>query len=497
MRKILVIRLSSLGDIVLTLPILKRLRAHHPQAHISILVKEEFADLLREEGSLNEVITLKKGGTLVALCVKIRQAGFDGVLDLHANVRSRLISAFSGARRVVRYSKAALARRLYVRWRLGRESLQDHTLERYMEALMKFEDVPAVSLSAVPDEILIIQTAFLGDAVLTTPLLDVLKEKFPKSRLVVLCTPEVQDIFSSSKASPEIILLDKRGKERSWLAKWKLIQQIKARHIALAIIPHRSVTSALIAFLAGIPRRVGFSASQGRFLLTDIVPFRWGVHDVERNLALLNVFGVELASRDLWIKAEPEIVQKITARLAESQIAPMDTLIGIHAGSVWATKRWLPEGFAAVADRLIGELKAKVVFVGGAKDEGLMREILSAMKQKPLNWIGKTNLKELIAVISRCQAFLTNDSGPMHLAVAARVPTVALFGPTTKELGFFPYGTGHIVLEKDLSCRPCSLHGANRCPLGHFHCMKDITPQEVFEAMKSQLAKRYENTALS
>jgi heptosyltransferase-2 len=130
-----------------------------------------------------------------------------------------------------------------------------------------------------------------------------------------------------------------------------------------------------------------------------------------------------------------------------------------------------------------------VVFIGGAKDTGTMQQILSYMKEKPLNWVGETTLKELIALIGRCQTFLTNDSGPLHIAVATRVPTVAIFGPTTKELGFFPYGSGHIVIEKDLPCRPCSLHGTNKCPLDHFKCMNLITPEEVFEAVRVQMSK--------
>ena len=489
MRKVLVIRLSSLGDVVLTLPVFQRLRAAYPDAHITVLVKESFADVLKEERTINEVMTLGRGESLVEICRRVRRAGFDGILDLHANVRSRLITAFSGARHVVRYRKAALARRLFVAWRFGFDALREHTLDRYLEAASRFVPQKGVQLPVPPSRILIIQTAFLGDAVLTTPLLGALHEQFPESRLVILCTPEIADVFVRHPAVSEVILFDKRGLERSWRSKWKLVRRLRAMQFGLAIIPHRSVTSALLAFLARIPRRVGFSASQGQWLLTDVVPFQWGVHDVERNLALLKVFGAHNPNRDLWLKAEPESVQRMNDRLRTAGVGPFDKLIGINAGSVWATKRWLPEGFAAVADRLIREPGTKVIFTGGSKDMEPMRQILSLMREKPINWVGDTTLKELMAVIGRCQAFLTNDSGPLHIAVALRVPTVAIFGPTTRELGFFPYGSGHIVIEKDLPCRPCSLHGARKCPLEHFQCMKLITPDEVYDAVKVQLAK--------
>ncbi len=487
MRKLLVIRFSSLGDVVLTLPVFKRLRAVYPHAYIAALVKESYADILKEEGSINEIMVFAKGQSLRELCRLVRRAGFDTVLDLHSNIRSRLVSAYSGASKVIRYRKAALARRFFVKWRFGSAALKDHTLDRYMEAANRLLPKERVQLTMPPSSLLVIQTAFLGDAVLTTPLLGALREQFPKSRIVMLCTPEIADVFKKHPAVSEVLLFDKRGSEHSWASKWKLIQRLKKMQFDLAIIPHRSVTSALLAYCAGVPRRIGFSASQGRWFLTDVVPFRWGVHDVERNLALLKVFGVDNPSRDLWLKAEPETVQRVTDRLSKAGVHPFDKLVGINAGSVWATKRWIPEGFAAVADRLIRDAGVKVVFIGGPKDAETMQQILSFMKEKPINWVGETSLKELIAVIGRSQTFLTNDSGPLHIAVAARVPTVAIFGPTTRELGFFPYGSGHVVLEKDLPCRPCSLHGQDRCPLEHFQCMKLITPEEVFTAVQKQL----------
>ena len=482
------IRMSSLGDVVLTLPVFKRLRAAHPDAHIVALVKDAYADVLRAENSIDAVLTMGRGESILSLGRRIRKEKFDTILDLHANLRSRALCWYSGAERIVRYRKAALARRLFVRWRLGSLELKRHTLDRYLEALGRLDIQRRVLLTETPSKILLIQTAYLGDAVLTTPLAGALHQQFPGAKLSVLCTPEIADVFDRHPAVSEVILFDKRGKERSLADRWKLVRRLKAAQYDLAVIPHRSLTSALLAWLAGIPRRVGFSASQGRWLMTDIVPFQWGIHDVERNLALMNVFGVQNPGGELWLKPEPAAAECVAARLSAAGVRPGDKVVGIHAGSVWATKRWLPEGFAAVADRIIHDLKARVIFVGGAKDAAAVKEVLSLMKEAPLNWVGETTLKELIAAVARCQAFLTNDSGPLHIAVASLVPTVAIFGPTTRELGFFPYGSGHTVIERDLACRPCGLHGADRCPLGHFKCMKEIEPEEVFEAVRNKLA---------
>jgi heptosyltransferase II len=487
MRKILIVRFSSLGDIVLALPLLQRLRAAYPTDYLAALTKEEYADVLKGANALNEVMTLAPGESISSVSRRVRRAAFDVILDLHANFRSRIVCALSGAARVVRYRKAALSRRLYVRWRLNSDDLKVHTLDRYLDTLRRLDPKEPLFLGSTPSKILLVQTAFLGDAVLTTPLLGALREQFPQTKITVLSTPEIAEVFERHPAVSEVIRFDKRRNERSWLKKWILVRRLAAHRFDLAMIPHRSLTSALLAWLAGIPRRVGFSTSQGRWLLTDVVPFEWGVHDVDRNLALLTAIGVQNPTGDLWLKPDEAARQRVTDRLRALGVKPEDKLVGINPGSVWVTKRWLPEGFAAVADRLIREEGARVVFIGGCQDEPAMRRILSMMKEVPINWVGQTTLKELMAVIARCRVFLTNDSGPLHIAVASHVPTVALFGPTTRELGFFPYGNGHTVIEKDLPCRPCGLHGADRCPLEHFQCMKLITAEEVFEAVKGKL----------
>ena len=322
---------------------------------------------------------MRKDESLWSLLRRVRAEKFDAVLDLHGNLRSRLISAFAGAARVVRYSKAALARRLFVGWRVSSAELERHTLDRYMDAVRAFTGVePRKNLS-----ILVIQTAFLGDAVLTAPLLGALKHRFPESTIDVLATPEVADVFRQHPAVAHTLIFDKRGQEKPLMARWSLARSLRARHYDLAIIPHRSLTSALLAMLAGIPRRIGFNASQGRWLLTDAVPFQWGTHDVERNLALMKPLGPVPIDSTWGLRADPAAAKIIAERLQAAGVAPENRMIGINAGSVWATKRWLPERFAAVADRLSQDLHAHVLFIGGAKDRPVVDSITAQMKQQP------------------------------------------------------------------------------------------------------------------
>jgi heptosyltransferase-2 len=258
-----------------------------------------------------------------------------------------------------------------------------------------------------------------------------------------------------------------------------LARDLRRRKFDLALIPHRSLRSAILARLAGIPRRIGSAASAGRWLLTDAVPFTWLMHDLERNLALLQPLKPDIRLRpdeSVFVARDDKATQTIDMRLREEGVAPQERLVGLHPGSVWATKRWLPERFAALARGLRAQ-GLRVVLVGGGSDRELCGRI--ARDGGALDWSGRTDLMELKALMGRMALFVTNDSGPMHMATGMGVPTLAIFGPTTRELGFFPYGAGHRVVEKDLACRPCSLHGTKTCPAGHFLCMRLITSEEV------------------
>jgi heptosyltransferase II len=485
MRKVLVIRFSSLGDVVLTGPIFDALHKAWPNAEITALTKEQFADVYKGSPAVNQVMTLKRGESLRSLVQRVRTEKFDVVIDLHANLRSRMVSLFSGARQRVRYQKAALARRLYVGWRVNGKRLAEHTLDRYRETLR------GLGIHMPPKRLLVIQTAFLGDAVLTLPFIDALHQRYPSAYITVLCTPEVADVFRQHSGIGDVIIFDKRGKDRGIKSIRRIANVLREQSFEVAFIPHRSFKSALFAWLAGIPQRIGFSTSEGRWMLTQRVPFQWETHDADRNLMLLQAVGEAPPVGRLSLTPDPHASQTIMEQLRDAGIGPTDRILGINAGSVWATKRWLPDGFAAVADRAICELGMKVIFFGGPSDRPAVESVLRTMRERPIDWVGKTPLKNLIAAIGRCSVFLTNDSGPMHIAVACGVPTVAVFGPTTRELGFFPYGSGHIVVEKDLACRPCGLHGAKTCPLGHFQCMTTISVDDVFAAVSSQAGKNY------
>lgn len=493
-QRILVVRLSSLGDVVLTGPVYKNLKAHWPDCRISVLVKPQFAPVLEGHPGVDEVIAFRGLGDALG---RIRAGGFTHLLDLHATTRSWLIRRLSGVPNQAVYRKDALARRLFVAFGLPSPALQRHTVDRYLEALEAW-GVPAELRSLTPADwgardshtsarrVVVLQTSFLGDSLLTLPLLRRIKDSLPQATLSVVTLPKHAEVFRGNAWVDEVILDDKHGAHGGMTGPWKMAALLRDKNFDLAVIPHRSFRSALVAWLAGIPRRVGFSASAGSFLLTDRVPFSWLAHDLERNLALAKPLGGGSAparDEERYI-APPQPSKALTKLLNDAGLKSGERLVGVHPGAAWNTKRWDSARYAELCRRL-SRTGLKPVLVGGPGDAALGAEIAQASGAADLT--GKTTLEDLKALMGKLSLFVTNDSGPMHLAAAAGVPVVAIFGATTRELGFFPYGERHRVVEATLACRPCGLHGGRACPEGHFLCMRLIAVGQVEAACLSAL----------
>ncbi len=497
---ILVLRLSSLGDIVLSSPVYKNIKAHWPNARITLMVKPAFSQALAGHPDIDEILVAKP--TLWGCVRQVRAGHYTHFLDLHATFKSMLIGWFSHIPNRARYDKNTFARRMFVKFHKSSPVLEKHTLEQYLEAL-KAWDIPikykepklgdwayrhTETSGKKIRKIGIFQTSFIGDSVLTTPLIQKTKKLFPDTDIVVITRPQTEDIFKPLPEVAEVILNNKRGWDKI-AGVWKTARAIKKSGIDILLVPHRSFRSALIAWLSRVPIRIGFTSSEGWFLYTKTVPFNWMIHDAERNLSLLQgiakeKFGGEKLSMSFTPSAEENV-----ARLLKDFNLEGKKLVGIHAGSAWPTKCWPQEYFVELISKLQTELGVQCVLVGGGKnDTDLGEKICQLSKGHAASLCGKTSLADLMALMKHLSLFITNDSGPMHIATAFDVPTLAIFGPTTRELGFFPYGQGHRVLEvKDLSCRPCALHGGKKCPLGHFKCMRDITPDEVFKNAKEML----------
>ena len=360
-------------------------------------------------------------------------------------------------------------------------------------------------------KILVVQTAFPGDTVLTTPLFKALKKRFPESKLAVLTTPPGYELLRDIKEIDSIIPYDKRGSGITGFI--KLMRRLRSDSFDLCISPHRSSRTALMVFATGAPVRIGFSDASLPFLYNRKVYRDKALHEVERILSLLTPFSpspqsppvkggeIEESPSPLagegwgeggfdkapYLEISAEVWNRARKLFEDAGIASNDTVIGIAPGSVWATKRWTAEGYALLIDGLGDRYDAKVLLIGSPSERKTGDEILSLTRHKPVDLIGKTTLRQLIAVIDRCRLLIGNDSAPGHIAAARMVPVVSIFGPTSPAFGYYPYGKDVVIVEKELSCRPCHHHGPEKCPEGHFRCMRDITVDDVMEAVKKLL----------
>lgn len=340
------------------------------------------------------------------------------------------------------------------------------------------------------DNLLIVQTSFLGDTVLTLPLIAEVRRRFPVRRLSLLCQPISRELLQDHPAIDEIIVDDKKREDRGIGGLRRKAQLLAAKKFTLALTPHKSLRSALLLYLAGVPCRIGFAQSRGWFLFHRRVQRDPARHDVERNLSLLEAFGIAAREcrRAIELPISPAVQTEVDRKFRALGIADNQLIIGVNPGSVWPTKRWSRPGFSQLTRLLKEKFACQVVLFGGAEDAPVVREVLAGCGTAAVSLVGEISMRELPAAIRRCRVFVTNDSGPMHIAVAERVATVAIFCATTPALGFFPYTKHAIVVEKKLSCRPCTSHGGRRCPLGTEACIQLIEAADVFHAVEKLLS---------
>ena len=326
---------------------------------------------------------------------------------------------------------------------------------------------------------------------LTLPLLQALRNKFPQAELEFFVRSGLEGLFSSHPALNKVTGFAKRGSQKSLGAAWALGKNLATMNFDLWISPHTSLRSALIARTSSIPTRIGYrSPWYNRLAHTRTVPRRFEeLEEIERLFQLATPLGIELPAPKARLVLPSSALEKADAFWAAH--CKGRKVLGVHPGSTWPTKCWPREYFCEVV-RKGAESGALVLVFGGPGEERLAAGIVDAARKPGLEGnimdiSGQLNLPELAAHLGRLDACLTNDSGPMHLAWVQDVPLVSLFGPTVKKLGFFPRGEGSLVMETELDCRPCGLHGPRRCPEGHHKCMRDIPAEQVWKALETKL----------
>lgn len=344
---------------------------------------------------------------------------------------------------------------------------------------------------------LIIRLGSMGDIILTTPVVTALKERYPDAELDFLVKKEYSNLLTANPGIRKIIPFDSKGEHRGFKGLFEISRELREEGYTHVIDLHGNLRSRVIsALLPGSKTlRYGKQAIKRRLLLLGFkVNTR---HTVDSYLAALSPLHLVLPStggRGLRGGGEmlmllPKIyLSQDEEKAADKFLAQIDVhkdeaIIGLAPGAKWQTKMWMEEGFIETGRKAVKELNAKILIFGGPDEKDLAERVAAGIGKEALSVAGKSGLKETAALIKRCKVFVSNDSGPMHIATAVGTPVVSIFGPTVQEFGFSPLGKG-IIVEKELRCRPCSLHGGKKCPKGHFECMKGIGSDDVFAKVK-------------
>ncbi len=326
-------------------------------------------------------------------------------------------------------------------------------------------------------KILIIHTAFLGDVILITPLIRATKILFPNSEIDVLVIPQTQDVLKQNPHINEILVFDKR--KHKIVNFIKTLSILRKKHYDIALLPHSSMTTSFLVFFSHIKTRVGFKRWLSSLLLTHRVQFRKQVHRIQKNLDLLTPFSTEVF--DIQTELFPDADDFEKADILLSGLDQAKKKIAFAPGSVWHTKRWLETYYQELAKNLT-EAGFSIILVGSPEEMDLCDRIKP--ESDAINIAGHTTVLESAAILQKCDLLISNDCGAVHIANAMKTDVFAIFGPTVKQYGFFPNRERDIVFEVNIPCRPCSLHGGQKCPQGHHNCMKLIKPEEIFQKIK-------------
>ena len=319
-------------------------------------------------------------------------------------------------------------------------------------------------------------TNWIGDAVMNTPALGALRATFPDAEITVIANPLVASLFSPHPYCDRVLVFDKKGEHRGVKGFLRFSSNLRREKFDLAVLLQKAFEAGLMAFLAGVPIRLGYATDYRRALLTHRVSFNSAVrcsHHVDHYLQLLTHFGITGGDRKQRLFCTPQEILWAKRTLGDGQWAVINP--GAAYGSA---KRWAPEKFALVGDRLAEERGLKILLTGGPGEEEIGRDIEQAMSAEALNLIGRTSVREMMSLISCANLMVTNDSGPMHVAAALDIPIVAIFG-STDHLTTHPANALHRIVRKEFDCAPCLLR---QCPTDH-RCMNAVTVEDVMDAV--------------
>ena len=341
-----------------------------------------------------------------------------------------------------------------------------------------------------PKRILVIRLDRIGDVVLSTPVVQALRQKFPHAFIAMMVRRACRDLVQGNPYLNEVILYDKEVEHRGIWSTIRFARSLRRYEFDAALVLHPSNRSHWIPRLAGIPVRIGYDR-KSPWLLTHRLPHRkqeGARHEALYCLDMLRVFGIEANDPRPHVPIQAAANSRIETLLAEASVDPSARLVAIHPSASCVSKRWMPQRFAEVADRLIAQQGARICLIADEPGAMYAHQVAQATRHPALNLAGQLSLAELAALLRHCRLLISNDSGPVHIAAAVGTPVVDIFGRNQRGLSpqrWKALGDGHVVLHKEVGCVTCL---AAECDIG-FLCLTELSADEVYAAAVSVLSR--------
>ncbi|MFH0840352.1 MAG: lipopolysaccharide heptosyltransferase II [Candidatus Omnitrophota bacterium] len=339
-----------------------------------------------------------------------------------------------------------------------------------------------------PKRILLIRTDRIGDVVLSTPAIKAVRDAYPSAYIAVMVRPYARGIVEGNPYLNEVIIYDKDSAHKSFLATLFFGLALRKKHFDTALILHPTNRAHIIVFLAGIPNRIGLDRKMAGLLTKRIKDkkFLGEKHELDYTLDVLKYIGITAKDKRPYVPVKESAENSINIKLAREGYKSNVPLIAVHPGASCPSKRWPAERFAALIDRLKERYNFQAVLISGPADLKDAEALLKGLKTELLDLSGKTSVSELAALFKKCALFISNDSGPVHIASAVGTPCVVIFGrkqPGLSPKRWGPTGEKDMFLHKDAGCKVCLAHN---CENG-FKCLKMITTDDVFGAVSKMI----------
>lgn len=334
------------------------------------------------------------------------------------------------------------------------------------------------------------RTDRIGDVILSTPVIINLRKRYPNAYIAFMCRPYTKEILEGNPYLNEIIVYDKKGAHRSFWGSLRFALALRRKKFDIAIILHPTNRVNIITFFAGIPLRIGWRRKFGFLLNKPVISIKEkGMkHERDYNLYLLEKLGIPIVDRRTYFPLDKEDKKHIEKMLRKRGVESTDKIVVIHPSASCVSKRWPEEYFCELTDYLITKLSCKVCVVT-SKEESKYANRVVAFNPSVIDLRGKLSLKELGALINKSALFISNDSGPVHIAAALNKPVISIFGrndPGLSPTRWRPLGINSFYLHKPTNCSPCLAHNCDR----GFICLRSITPGEVI-TLAEKIIKEY------